>query len=64
MLKECLRHNVPPFIIDDKRRSAYNRGIAQWDQDKSVLTEAVRQAQARTEQRLDTIRLLQRRRRK
>ena len=64
MLKECLRHNVPPFIIDDKRRSAYNRGIAQWDQDKSILTEAVRQAQARTEQRLDTIRLLQRRRRK
>lgn len=64
MLKECLRHNVPPFIIDDKRRSAYNRGIAQWDTDKSILMEAVRQAQARTEQRLDTIRLLQRRRRR
>ena len=64
MLKECLRHNVPPFIIDDKRRSAYNRGIAQWDEDKSILTEAAQQAQARMEQRLDTIRLLQRRRKR
>ena len=26
--KECLRHGIDPFIIDDKRRGAYNRGIA------------------------------------
>ena len=27
MFKECLRHDVMPFIIDDKRRSRYLRGI-------------------------------------
>lgn len=30
MMKECLRHGIDPFIIDDKRRGAYNRGIAAW----------------------------------
>jgi Fic family protein len=30
MLKECLRHDVSPFIIDDKHRSDYNRGIREW----------------------------------
>lgn len=64
MLKECLRYNVPPFIIDDKHRSAYNRGVAQWDNDPSLLTEVVQQAQARLEQRLDTVRILAKRRRR
>lgn len=27
MLKECLRFGIDPFIIDDKRRGAYIRGI-------------------------------------
>ena len=30
MFKECLRHDVMPFIIDDKRRSRYLRGIKEW----------------------------------
>lgn len=27
LFKECLRHNIMPFIIDDKRRSRYLRGL-------------------------------------
>ncbi len=29
MMKECLRYGVNPFIIDDKHRGQYNRGIAE-----------------------------------
>ena len=27
ILKECLRHGIDPFIIDDKNRSKYNKGM-------------------------------------
>ena len=37
MVKECLRYGIDPFIIDDKHRGAYNRGIAQWDTDPEIL---------------------------
>ena len=36
MFKECLRHGTMPFIIDDKRRSRYLRGIKEWH--NSLLT--------------------------
>ena len=39
MLKECLRHEIDPFIIDDKRRSVYLRGILSWDDDPKVFRE-------------------------
>ena len=54
MLKECLRYGLDPFIIDDKRRATYNRGIALWDEDPSVLTDAVLQAQKRFQNQMDT----------
>ena len=37
MLKECLRQEVTPFVIDDKRRTGYLEGIRQWDEDRSIL---------------------------
>lgn len=37
MFKECLRHGVVPFIIDDKHRTEYLNGIRCWDSDKSIL---------------------------
>lgn len=33
LVKECLRYGVAPFILHDKRRAAYYRGIARWDED-------------------------------
>lgn len=47
MFKESLRHNVIPFIIDDKRRSGYLNGIRSWAKDTSILSEVVIEAQER-----------------
>lgn len=30
LFKECLRHNVMPFIVDDKHRAQYLHGIRSW----------------------------------
>ena len=59
MLKECLRFGMDPFIIDDKRRGAYNRGIAQWDSDPEILRNVVSEAQRRFQNKLDTCQLMQ-----
>ena len=45
--KECLRHEVMPFILDDKRRSRYLEGIREWDDDPGILSEVVMEAQSR-----------------
>ena len=47
MFKECLRHEVMPFILDDKRRSRYLEGIRKWDDDPGILGEVVMEAQSR-----------------
>ena len=47
MFKECLRHEVMPFILDDKRRSRYLEGIREWDNDPGILSEVVIEAQSR-----------------
>ena len=49
MLKECLRHEVTPFVIDDKRRTGYLDGIRQWDEDRSILMDVCMEAQMRFE---------------
>lgn len=47
MFKECLRHDVLPFILDDKRRSRYIRGIREWPTDRMELIDVVLEAQLR-----------------
>ena len=47
MFKECLRHNVMPFILDDKRRTRYLEGIRNWEGDHGILVEVVMEAQSR-----------------
>lgn len=47
MFKECLRHNVMPFVLDDKRRTRYLEGLREWDNDSSILAEVVMEAQSR-----------------
>lgn len=47
MFKECLRHDVLPFILDDKRRSRYLRGIREWPTDRMELIDVVLEAQLR-----------------
>ncbi len=59
MMKECLRHQIVPFIIDDKQRGKYHRGIAMWDSDPSILTEVATHAQSRFNGKMDLCRLFQ-----
>lgn len=47
MLKECLRHNITPFIIDDKRRPHYLRGIKEWHKNRHEMVDVVTEAQKR-----------------
>ena len=53
MFKECLRHDVMPFIIDDKRRSRYLRGIKEWQVDHYELVDVVMEAQDRFEAQIE-----------
>ena len=39
ILKECLRHNVVPFIIEDSKKSFYYKGLANWNREKGWLTD-------------------------
>ena len=38
-LKECLRHNVIPFIIEDTKKNFYYRGLSEWRNEKGWLTD-------------------------
>ena len=60
MVKECLRHNIIPFIVDDKHRGSYNKGIKYWNTNPSVLREACLKAQDRFKRQIELQRLLQR----
>lgn len=45
MFKECMRHSVTPFIIDDKHRSDYLDGIKKWSSQRKVLLKVTETAQ-------------------
>ena len=38
-LKECLRHNVIPFIIEDSKKAFYYKGLSEWRNERGWLTE-------------------------
>lgn len=38
-LKECLRHGIIPFIIEDSKKLFYYRGLSQWESEKGYLRE-------------------------
>lgn len=47
LFKECLRHYITPFIIDDKRRGRYLDGLRQWYKDTSILMDVTQECQER-----------------
>ena len=53
LFKECLRHDIMPFIIDDKRRSRYLRGLKEWHDDRYELVDVVMEAQDRFEAQVE-----------
>lgn len=36
-LKECLHHNIIPFIIEDSKKGFYYRGLSKWQSEKGWL---------------------------
>ena len=38
-LKECLRYNIIPFIIEDRKKSFYYWGLSKWKTEKGWLTD-------------------------
>ena len=38
-LKECLRHAIVPFIIEDAKKAFYYRGLSEWEREKGYLTD-------------------------
>ena len=53
MFKECLRHGIMPFILDDKHRNQYIKGIQEWREDRTILMQVVFAAQDRFKHQLE-----------
>lgn len=53
MFKECLKHNVVPFIIEDDMKMYYYRGLKEWDNEKGYLRDTCLTAQDRYKAYLD-----------
>ena len=53
MFKECLRHDITPFIIDDKRRTRYLQGLREWDKNPDILMGVIVEAQDRFKKQID-----------
>jgi len=45
MFKECLTHNIPPFIVEDVAKEFYRRGLQMYPEEKGFLLETCRAAQ-------------------
>ena len=44
-LKECLRYNVVPFIIEETKKAFYYRGLAEWNREPGYLLDTCRDGQ-------------------
>lgn len=45
MFKECLKHNIVPFIIEDDLKMFYYRGLKEWNREKGYLMDTCLTAQ-------------------
>ena len=45
LFKECLRNNIVPFIIDEKLKLFYYRGLSQWKKERGFLIDTCLSAQ-------------------
>lgn len=45
LFKECLKHNIVPFIIDEQHKMFYYRGLSEWNSEKGYLMDTCLSAQ-------------------
>ncbi len=58
LFKECLKHNIVPFIIEDNLKLFYYRGLKEWDREKGYLMDTCLTAQDRFKKYLDYFRIV------
>ncbi|SEA78053.1 Cro/C1-type HTH DNA-binding domain-containing protein [Oribacterium sp. KHPX15] len=58
-LKECLRYNVIPFIIEDAKKNYYYRGLSEWRNEKGWLMDTCLDGQDTFKSLLDMLEILQ-----
>lgn len=54
-LKECLRHDIVPFIIEDTKKAFYYRGLSEWKSEKGYLTDTCLDGQDAFKRLLDML---------
>ena len=54
LFKECLKHNIVPFIIEDNLKLFYYRGLKEWPTEPGFLTETCRAGQDKFKQILSS----------
>ena len=57
LLKECLRNNIVPFIIDEELKMFYYRGLREWDTERGYLRDTCLAAQDKFKKYLDYFRI-------
>lgn len=57
MFKECLKNDIVPFIIDEKLKMFYYRGLSEWGREKGYLTDTILTAQDSFKAYLDYFRI-------
>ncbi len=54
-LKECLKNNIVPFIIEDGKKYFYYRGLLKWKEEKGWLTDTCLDGQDRVKELLNKL---------
>lgn len=57
MFKECLKHNIVPFIIENDLKMFYYRGLKEWNYEKGYLIDTCLTAQDKYKAYLDYFRI-------
>ncbi len=57
MLKECLKYNIVPFIIEDDIKMFYYRGLREWNSEKHFLTDTCLSQQDKFKKYLEYFRI-------
>ena len=57
MFKECLKHDIVPFIIEDDIKMFYYRGLKEWQREKGYLIDTCLSAQDTFKKYLDYFRI-------
>ena len=57
LFKECLKHNIVPFVIDESLKMFYYRGLTEWKREKGYLIDTCLTAQDKFKAWLDYFRV-------